>query len=138
MPSRQPISKGRSKFAGTVQRAASRRCERSRNQPPGSCGPTADDILNRYIQALGGAGRLATLTSFVGKGSYEGFDSYHGKVALEVYAKATGQRTVIAYTQNGDSVTTYDGRNAWIVGPDKPVSVLQLAQEGIWTESNWI
>lgn len=93
-------------------------------------GPTADDILNRYIQALGGAGRLATLTSFVGKGSYEGFDSYHGKVALEVYAKATGQRTVIAYTQNGDSVTTYDGRNAWIVGPDKPVSVLQLAPGG--------
>jgi len=92
--------------------------------------PSADEILNRYIQALGGAGRLAALTSFVGKGSYEGFDSYHGKVAFEVYAKATGQRTVIAHTQNGDSVTTYDGRNAWIVGPDKPVSVLQLVPGG--------
>ena len=92
--------------------------------------PAADDILNRYIQALGGAERLAVLTSFVGKGSYEGFDSYHGKVALEVYAKATGQRTVIAHTQNGDSVTTYDGRNAWIMGPDKPVSVLQLVPGG--------
>ena len=92
--------------------------------------PAADDILNRYIQALGGAERLAVLTSFVGKGSYEGFDSYHGKVALEVYATATGQRTVIAHTQNGDSVTTYDGRNAWIVGPDKPVSVLQLSPGG--------
>ena len=92
--------------------------------------PSADEILNRYIQALGGAGRLAALTSFVGKGSYEGFDSYHGKVAFEVYAKATGQRTVIAHTQNGDSVTSYDGRNAWIVGPDKPVSVLQLVPGG--------
>src|SRR5438067_449932 len=46
-----------------------------------SAAPAADEILNRYIQALGGAGRLAALTSFVGKGSYEGFDSYHGKVA---------------------------------------------------------
>src|SRR5881296_3129269 len=92
--------------------------------------PAADEILNRYIQALGGAGRLAALTSFVGKGSYEGFDSYHGKVAFELYAKATGQRTVIAHTQNGDSVTAYDGRNAWIVGPDKPVSVLQLVPGG--------
>src|SRR3989442_13436087 len=92
--------------------------------------PAADEILNRYIQALGGAGRLAALTSFMGRGSYEGFDSYHGKVAFEVYAKATGQRTVIAHTQNGDSVTAYDGRNAWIVGPDKPVSVLQLAPGG--------
>src|SRR6266704_4001286 len=92
--------------------------------------PAADAILNRYIQVLGGAERLAALTSFVGKGSYEGFDSYHGKVALEVYAKATGQRSVIVHTKNGDSVTTYDGRNAWIVGPDKPVSVLQLAPGG--------
>jgi len=95
-----------------------------------SSAPTADDTLNRYIQALGGSERLAALTSFVGKGSYEGFDSYHGKVALEVYANARGQRTVIAHTQNGDSVTTYDGRNAWIMGPDKPVSVLQLAPGG--------
>jgi hypothetical protein len=91
---------------------------------------TADAILNRYIQALGGAERLVALTSFVGKGSYEGFDSYHQKVALEVYATAAGRRTVIAHTQNGDSVTTRDGRNAWIVGPDRPVSVLQLAPGG--------
>jgi len=92
--------------------------------------PSADTILNRYIQALGGAERLAALTSFVAKGIYEGFDSYHGKVALELYATAMGQRTLVAHTQNGDSVTTYDGRNAWIVGPDKPVSVLQLVPGG--------
>jgi hypothetical protein len=95
-----------------------------------SSAPTADDILNRYIQALGGSERVVALTSFAGKGSYEGFDSYHGKVAMEVYANARGQRTVIAHTQNGDSVTTYDGRNAWIMGPDKPVSVLQLTSGG--------
>ena len=92
--------------------------------------PTADDILNRYIQALGGAERLAALTSFVGKGNYDGFDSYHGKVAVDVYAKSTGQRTVIVHTQNGESITAYDGRNAWIMGPDKPVSVLQLVPGG--------
>ena len=92
--------------------------------------PSADDILNRYLQALGGAPRVAAMTSFAGKGSYEGFDSYHGKVAMEVYAKATGQRSVIAHTQNGDSVTAYDGMNAWIMGPDKPVSVLQLVPGG--------
>jgi outer membrane lipoprotein-sorting protein len=92
--------------------------------------PSADEILDRYIQALGGAARVAGLTSFAGKGTYEGFDSYHGTVGMEVYAKATGQRTVIAHTQNGDSVTVYDGTNAWIMGPDKPVSVLQLPPGG--------
>src|SRR5437899_9941147 len=52
--------------------------------------PTADAILNRYLQAVGGAERLAALTGFVGKGSYEGFDTYHGKVPFEVYARGTG------------------------------------------------
>jgi len=93
-------------------------------------GPSADDILNRYIQAIGGAQRVGALTSWTGKGSYEGFDSYHGKVPVDVYAKSTGERSVIAHTQNGDSVTAYDGRNAWIMGPDKPVSVLQLVPGG--------
>lgn len=92
--------------------------------------PTADNILNRYIEALGGAQQLARLTSFIGKGTYEGFDSYHGKVPLEVYAKSTGERTVIAHTHTGDSVVTFDGRNAWIMGPDKPVAILQLAPGG--------
>jgi photosynthetic reaction center cytochrome c subunit len=92
--------------------------------------PTANDILDRYIQVLGGAQKLAALTSFVGKGNYDGFDSYHGKVAVDVYAKNTGQRTVIVHTQNGESITAYDGRNAWIMGPDKPVSVLQLVPGG--------
>ena len=92
--------------------------------------PTANDILDRYIQVLGGAQKLAALTSFAGKGNYDGFDSYHGKVAVDVYAKNTGQRTVIVHTQNGESITAYDGRNAWIMGPDKPVSVLQLVPGG--------
>ncbi len=88
--------------------------------------PTADDILNRYIEAIGGAQRLAALTSYTGKGQYDGFDSYHGKVPVDLYAKATGERTVIAHTQNGDSINAYDAHNAWLEGPDKPVSVLQL------------
>jgi hypothetical protein len=92
--------------------------------------PTADDILNRYIEAVGGAQRLAALTSYTGSGHYDGFDSYHGKVTVDVYAKATGERSVVAHTQNGDSVTTYDARHAWIMGPDKPVSVLELVPGG--------
>ena len=98
--------------------------------PRPSGNPTADDVLNRYIQALGGPQQLDRVTSFLGKGSYEGFDSYHEKVPMEVYAQSTGERTVIAHTHAGDSVVTYDGRNAWIMGPDKPVSVLQLGPGG--------
>jgi photosynthetic reaction center cytochrome c subunit len=89
-------------------------------------GPSADQILDKYIQALGGAQRLAGLTSFAGKGTYEGYDTYHEKVPLEIYAKAPGQRTIIAHTQNGDSTTTFDGRAGWIAAVDKPVHLLSL------------
>ncbi|PWU08114.1 MAG: hypothetical protein C5B51_08415 [Terriglobia bacterium] len=92
--------------------------------------PTADDILNRYIQALGGAQRLAALTTFAAKGTAEGFDTYHGKVAMELFAKAPGQRALIVHTQNGDGATICDGRTAWITGPDRPLPVLQLAPGG--------
>jgi len=89
--------------------------------------PSADEILNRYRQALGGSERLAAIASFIAKGTYEGFDSYHQKVSVEVYALSTGQRTVIAHTSGADRITAYDGHNAWIVQKDKPVPVLELA-----------
>ena len=98
-----------------------------RNPNPG---PSADQMLDRYLEALGGEQKLAALASFSGKGKYEGFDSYHGKVAMEIYAKASGPRTVIAHAPNGDSITAFDGTNAWIMGVDKPVSVLQLVPGG--------
>src|SRR5665213_1616572 len=39
--------------------------------PDAPAGPSADDILDKYIRALGGAQRLAGLASFIGKGTYE-------------------------------------------------------------------
>jgi photosynthetic reaction center cytochrome c subunit len=89
-------------------------------------GPSAGQILDRYIQALGGAERLAGLTGFAGQGTYEGYDSYHEKVPMEIYAKAPGQRSMIAHTQNGDSTTTFDGRAGWTAAVDKPVHLLPL------------
>jgi outer membrane lipoprotein-sorting protein len=89
-------------------------------------GPSADQILDKYIQALGGAQRLASLTTFAGQGTYEGYDSYHVKVPLEIYAQAPGERTIIAHTQNGDSTTTFDGHAGWVAAVDKPVHLLPL------------
>src|SRR5262249_18868869 len=38
-------------------------------------GPTADQVFAKYTQALGGAQRLAALTSYTGKGTYIGFET---------------------------------------------------------------
>jgi len=87
-------------------------------------GPSADQILDKYIQAIGGAQKVAALTSLAGKGTFEGYDTYHQKVPMEVYAKAPGQLTQIMHTQNGDSTTVFNGREGWIASVDKPVRLL--------------
>lgn len=86
--------------------------------------PTVDQILDKYLQAIGGAQRLTGLTSFAAKGTIEGYDTYHMKVPLEIYAKAPGQRAQISHTQNGDATTIFDGRSGWIAAADKPVRLL--------------
>jgi len=94
--------------------------------PDGPKEPTAEQILDKYIQALGGAGRLASLTSYVARGTIEGYDTYHVKVPVEIYAKAPRQRTTVSHTQNGDTVTVFDGQAGWIAAADRPLPLLPL------------
>jgi len=92
--------------------------------PDAPSGPTADQILDKYIQALGGAQKLASVTSLAGKGTYEGYDTYHAKVPYGFFAKAPNQLTTIAHTQNGDATTVFDGKEGWIASVDKPLRLL--------------
>jgi len=94
-------------------------------QAPGA--PSADQVLDKYIQALGGAQRLANLTSFVARGTYQGYDDPE-KRAAEIYAKAPDERTIIVHGANGESTTTYDGHSGWIAAPDtdQPMPVITL------------
>jgi photosynthetic reaction center cytochrome c subunit len=93
-------------------------------QAPGA--PSVDQILDKYIQALGGAQRLASLTSLVVKGTSVGYGLTQDKRPVEIYAKAPGQRTTIVHAESGDTITSYDGRAGWIAAPNLPVPVLPL------------
>jgi len=93
--------------------------------------PSADEILDKYIQALGGAQRLANLTSFVAKGTSVGYGPEGQERPVEVFAKAPAQRSTIIHTLDGDSTTTYDGRGGWIAAPHRPVPVLALTGEDL-------
>jgi photosynthetic reaction center cytochrome c subunit len=92
-------------------------------QAPGE--PSADQILDKYIQALGGAQRLASITSFIAKGTYQGYAEIE-KSPIEIIAKAPGQRVTIIHTSNGNWTTTYDGRTGWVAEPGRPVPLLEL------------
>jgi outer membrane lipoprotein-sorting protein len=87
---------------------------------------TAEQILDKFIQAVGGAQQLAKLTSFTAKGTYTGFDTDFQKVPAEIFAKAPNQLSVTNHLSAGLSTTTFDGREAWIASADKPEPLIQL------------
>src|SRR4029077_13014230 len=96
---------------------------------PGTRVPaTADQILDKYLQAIGGAQALGRLTSFTAKGTYEGFDSDFAKVPVDVYAKAPNLRAMVVHMGAGDASSTYDGGEAWSAYPRDlaPVPLIPL------------
>ena len=83
--------------------------------------PTAEQILEKYLQALGGADRLANITSFVATGSSEGFRGFGGGGQVQVFAKAPAQRATIikfdATIGRQDAVRLFDGQRGWVSAP---------------------
>jgi outer membrane lipoprotein-sorting protein len=91
--------------------------------------PSADQLLDKYLQALGGAQRLAGFTSFIGKGTYEGYGEGE-KSPIDIFAKAPDQLSTIIHRITGDSITSFDGRSGWIVSPAANSPVTMIAMTG--------
>ena len=87
---------------------------------------TPDAVFSRYIQAVGGAERLAKFTSYTAKGTYSGFDTSFDKVPVELYGRAPGQQTMVVHFSTGVSTRVFDGKMGWMAGPDTPLPVLTL------------
>jgi len=87
--------------------------------------PKPDAVLDKYIQAVGGADRLSKLTSFVGKGSATLFGGGF-KSPVELYVKGPNQRTLIIHQELGDKTLTFDGKNGWLASAVTPVPVMDL------------
>ena len=87
--------------------------------------PKADEVLDKYLQALGGAERVAAITSVTGKGTGSGYAGALRSPA-EFFAKAPNQRTTIIHTEDGDKTTTYDGKSGWLASNVTPVPVMSL------------
>jgi hypothetical protein len=98
-------------------------------QPPGA--PSAESILDKYIQAAGGAQRLAGLSSFVGNGTSVGFGGFGGGGDVEIIARAPDKHaTIILFkddTRRGDQIRSYDGRLGWVRTPLNVLGEFQLS-----------
>jgi len=87
----------------------------------------AAQILDKFIQAVGGTQQLAKLTSFTAKGTYSGFDTDFKKVPAEIFGKAPNQRSTVNHLPGGDNTAAYDGHEGWVAAADKPVSPIVLS-----------
>lgn len=76
--------------------------------------PLADQIIDRYIQAVGGAESLQKITSRVQKGTV----SFGGRqFPVDTLSKAPNKRISSVHTPNGDNITAFDGHTGWLGSP---------------------
>ncbi len=85
--------------------------------PAGGTPPTVDEILTKYVTALGGADAIGKVTSRVMKGQILVAGSGS---PIEVYTKAPDMRVTITHGAQGDSYTAFDGKAGWMGNTGRP------------------
>ena len=79
--------------------------------------PSAEQLLDKYLAAIGGADALQKITSRVQKGTITVFGGQHFPV--DVYSKAPNKRLSVMHLQGGDSFTGFDGKQGWLSFPGR-------------------
>ncbi len=74
-------------------------------------GPSADQLLDKYVQALGGAAAIGRITSRVAKGTIEFGDK---SFPIDLYSKDPYKRISFTHMPEGDNVTAFDGHEGWL------------------------
>jgi len=88
-----------------------------RPETPPANQPTPDQLLDRYVQALGGEKAIKAISSRV----MEGTATFFGhEVDVEIFNK-TSQRVSYMHTANGDNVTAFNGHEGWLASPGRPL-----------------
>jgi outer membrane lipoprotein-sorting protein len=87
--------------------------------------PTTSQLLNGYINALGGVAAIEKITSRVEKGSV----SFRGlSVGVEIFTQAPDKQAVVQHLPEGDSLSVFDGQVGWLVFPRRPTRAMQGAE----------
>jgi hypothetical protein len=97
---------------------------------PGQGVPSAAQLLDKYIQALGGAQRLAGLTSYIATGTSTGYEGLGGGGSFQIFAKAPDMKTTQIifkdHPERGDSTRVYNGKQGWVKQPRAFVPNMEL------------
>lgn len=77
----------------------------------------ADQILAKYVEALGGAEAIKKISSRTEKGH---ITAGGDESAIEVFMKAPDKRMSVMHTARGDSITAFDGKAGWLGNSGRP------------------
>jgi len=92
---------------------------------PSAPGPAADDILAKYVSAVGGAEAMKKITSRLEKGNI----IVGGReTPIEVITKAPNRRISITHMGNGESITAFDGTVGWMGSTGRPAREMSAAE----------
>lgn len=81
-------------------------------------GPTADELFEKYLKAVGGAAAVEKVTSRAMKGTITFGDR---NIPIEIYSKDPDKRVSITHTPDGESITAFDGHEGWLGIPKHAV-----------------
>jgi photosynthetic reaction center cytochrome c subunit len=76
-----------------------------------NAGPTADQLIDKYVRAIGGAAATDKISTRVMKGTID----FGGKsLPIDIYAKDPDERISLTHMPEGDSVTAFNGHEGWL------------------------
>lgn len=81
-------------------------------------GPSADRLIDKYIQALGGAAAINKVASRVAKGTIEVGDK---SFPIDLYSKDPERRISFTHMPEGDNVTAFNGQEGWLGMTGRPM-----------------
>ena len=110
----QPARSGAAEAPGYSSQNAQQTPTAKTTEPKvGQAPPTLEQILDKYVKALGGKAALQAPTSRVMKGTIEA-PAIGAEGAIEIYAKAPNkQLTEVALSMAGNPRTGFNGATAW-------------------------
>jgi hypothetical protein len=87
--------------------------------------PSADQIIDKYLQAVGGQQRLSTVKTLVASGTSVGFGGFGRGGRAQIFSRFPDQSATIidfpSTPERGHSLRIFDGHQGWI---ETPLSVL--------------
>jgi photosynthetic reaction center cytochrome c subunit len=87
--------------------------------------PTADEIVAKYVAAVGGADAIKKVTSRIEKGKILVGGT---ETPIEVITKAPNKRVSITHNAGSDSLTAFDGTGGWMGSTGRPAREMAPAE----------